>query len=57
MIKYDSRRLLETVTSVFKVNDDTVMTNLAGTSDRPKLENINHQPTKHSENFGFMILF
>ena len=31
--------------------------NLAGTSDRPKLENINHQPTKHSKNFGFMVLF
>ena len=50
--------VVKTVTNVIsRLLDDFDTPNLAGTSDRPKLENINHQPTKHSKNFGFMILF
>ena len=50
--------VVKTVTNVIsRLLDDFDTPNLAGTSGRPKLENINHQPTKHSKKFGFMILF
>ena len=52
------QHVMKTVTNVIsRLLDDFDTPNLAGTSDRPKLENINHQATKHLKNFGFMILF
>ena len=49
---------MKTVTSVIsRLLDEIVTPNFARTSVTPKLENINHQPTRQLKIFGFMTLF